>query len=185
MHLPGRFSSGGQTLRTESEEPRTVDKQKKNASRLDPALAERIVAEVREEEIVAMSCDVINIPSPTGEELHMAEYMQMRLEQLGLNVTWQEVEENRANVVARWIGSGGGRNLMFNGHMDTSNTGREDFLTGAGYKPFAQVKDGFIYGLGIYNMKVLAVLRHLRHRLHRDPAEAAGDETQVPRTDRT
>jgi acetylornithine deacetylase len=149
---------------------------KKNASRLDPALAEKIVAEVREEEIVAMSCDVINIPSPTGEELHMAEYMQMRLEQLGLNVTWQEVEENRANVVARCIGSGGGRNLMFNGHMDTSNTGREEFLTGAGYKPFAQVRDGFIYGLGIYNMKgALVCYTHAVQALQRAGVKLKGD----------
>ncbi len=37
--------------------------------------------------------------------------------------------------------------------MDTSNTGDEDFLTGIGYKPHAVVKDGMIYGLGIYNMK--------------------------------
>ncbi len=49
--------------------------------------------------------------------------------------------------------AGGGKNLMFNGHMDTSNTGREDFLTGIGYKPHAVVKNGIIYGLGIYNMK--------------------------------
>jgi len=56
-------------------------------------------------------------------------------------------------VVGRWKGTGGGKNLMFNGHMDTSNTGHEDFLTGIGYKPHAVVKDGFIYGLGIYNMK--------------------------------
>jgi len=31
---------------------------------------------------------------------------------------------------------------MFNGHMDTSNTGREEFLSGIGYKPHAVVKDG-------------------------------------------
>jgi acetylornithine deacetylase/succinyl-diaminopimelate desuccinylase-like protein len=42
---------------------------------------------------------------------------------------------------------------MFNAHMDTSNSGRETFLTGIGYKPRAVVKDGMIYGLGIYNMK--------------------------------
>ena len=116
-------------------------------------MVERILAEVKEEEIVAMSCDVINIPSPTGEELQMAEYMRLVFERLGLNVTWQEVEEGRANVVGRWTGGGGGKNLMFNGHMDTSNTGREEFLTGLGYKPSAVVRDGFIYGLGIYNMK--------------------------------
>lgn len=120
---------------------------------LDPKLVERILAEVREDEIVAMSTYVINIPSPTGEELQMAQYMQSALQKIGLEVTWQEVEEGRANVVGRWRGSGGGKNLMFNGHMDTSNTGREEFLTGIGYKPFAIVKDGFIYGLGIYNMK--------------------------------
>jgi len=125
----------------------------KPALKLDPKLAEKIVAQVSEQEIVSMACDVINIPSPTGLELHMAEYMQNALRGLGLSVTWQEVEESRANVVGRWLGAGGGRNLMFNGHMDTSNTGREEFLTGIGYKPNALVKDGFIYGLGIYNMK--------------------------------
>jgi acetylornithine deacetylase len=108
---------------------------RKNASTLDPAVAEKIVTQVKEDEIVAMSCDVVNIPSPTGGELQMAQYMQGRFQQLGLNVTWQEVEDARANVVGRWVGAGGGKNLMFNGHMDTSNTGQEDFLTGIGYKP--------------------------------------------------
>jgi len=125
----------------------------KPAVKLETKLIEKIVAEVRTDEIVAMACDVINIPSPTGEELAMAQYMQKALQELGLSVTWQEVEEGRANVVSRWIGCGGGKNLMFNGHMDTSNTGREDFLTGIGYKPNAIVKNDFVYGLGIYNMK--------------------------------
>src|SRR6195256_1984164 len=124
-----------------------------SAATLDPKLVERILAEVREDEIISMSSDVINIPSPTGEELQMAQYMHSELQKVGLDVTWQEVEESRANVIGRWKGTGGGKNLMFNGHMDTSNTGLEDFLTGPGYKPRAVVKDGFIYGLGIYNMK--------------------------------
>ncbi len=121
--------------------------------KLEAKLAEKIIAEVREDEIVAMCSDVINIPSPTGDEFEMACYMQQALAQLNLEVSWQEIEERRANVVARWRGVGGGKNLMFNGHMDTSNTGREEFLTGIGYKPHAVVRDGFIYGLGIYNMK--------------------------------
>jgi acetylornithine deacetylase/succinyl-diaminopimelate desuccinylase-like protein len=129
------------------------DTKSKTAAVLDPKIVDRILAEVREEEIVAMSSDVINIPSPTGGELPMAQYMQLALQRMGLDVTWQEVEESRANVIGRWKGTGGGKNLMFNGHMDTSNTGLEDFLTGLGYKPHAVVKDGFIYGLGIYNMK--------------------------------
>lgn len=116
-------------------------------------LANAILAQIREDEIVAMSCDVVNIPSPTGEELEMGKYMRRALGEAGLHVTWQEVEEGRANVVGLWEGADNGRSLMFNGHMDTSNSGRETFLTGLGYKPKAVIRNGMIYGLGIYNMK--------------------------------
>ena len=118
-----------------------------------PGLADRILSSVSEQEIVAMARDLINIPSPTGEELEMGRYMRSTFEQMGLKVAWQEVEEGRANVVGRLEGSGNGKSLMFNGHMDTSNSGREAFLTGIGYKPNAVIKNGMIYGLGIYNMK--------------------------------
>jgi acetylornithine deacetylase len=143
---------------------------------LDTKLVEKILAEVKEEEIVTMCCDVINIPSPTGEELQMARYLEDALEQLGLKVAWQEVEEGRANVVGRWIGTGGGKNLMFNGHMDTSNTGRETFLTGIGYKPQAVIKDGSIYGLGVYNMKgALVCYAHAVKALQRAGVKLQGD----------
>jgi acetylornithine deacetylase/succinyl-diaminopimelate desuccinylase-like protein len=149
---------------------------KNRASSLSPKIVERILAEIKEEDIVAMCCDVINISSPTGEELQMAQYMQNAMQELGLNVTWQEVEEGRANVVGRWNGSGGGRNLMFNGHMDTSNTGREDFLTGIGYKPNAVVQNGMIYGLGIYNMKgALVCYTHALRALQRAGVKLKGD----------
>jgi acetylornithine deacetylase len=116
-------------------------------------LAKTILSQIHEDEIVAMCCDVVNIPSPTGEELEMGRYMRRVLEDTRLNVTWQEVEEGRANVVGLWEGTGNGKSLMFNGHMDTSNTGREAFLTGLGYKAKAAIRNGMIYGLGIYNMK--------------------------------
>src|SRR5215468_8048705 len=147
-----------------------------NPSSLDASLVEKILAGVRDQEIVAMACDVINIPSPTGEELQMAEYMQRALQQLGLSVTWQEIEEGRANVVGRWAGSGHGKNLMFNGHIDTSNTGREEFLTGIGYKPHAVVENGLIYGLGIYNMKgALVCYSHAVKALQRAGVKLKGD----------
>ncbi|MGH9803846.1 MAG: M20 family metallopeptidase, partial [Candidatus Acidiferrales bacterium] len=120
---------------------------------IDSKLADKILAQVSEEKIVAMATDVVNIASPTGEELEMARYLRGAMQALGLTVSWQEVEEGRPNVIGRWEGKGGGKSLMFNGHMDTSNTGRESFLTGIGYKPKAVVKGGLIYGLGIYNMK--------------------------------
>jgi acetylornithine deacetylase len=123
------------------------------ARKVKTDFAKKILSQVSEEEIVAMACDVVNIPSPTGEELEMGKYMRGALESAGLQVAWQEVEEGRANVVGLWEGTGNGKSLMFNGHMDTSNSGRETFLTGIGYKPKAIVRNGMIYGLGIYNMK--------------------------------
>ena len=145
-------------------------------TKLHSDLVETILAQVKEDEIVAMARDVINIPSPTGEELQMAQYMQGALQQLGLSVTWQEVEDGRANVVGRWTGTGGGKNLMFNGHMDTSNSGDEDFLTGLGYKPNAVVKNGFLYGLGIYNMKgALVCYTHAVKALQRAGVRLKGD----------
>jgi acetylornithine deacetylase len=116
-------------------------------------LEKAILSQIREEEIVAMSRDVVNIPSPTGEELEMGRYMRRVFEEAGLQTSWQEVEDGRANVVALWEGTANGKSLMFNGHMDTSNTGRENFLTGLGYKAKAVIQKGLIYGLGIYNMK--------------------------------
>ncbi len=122
-------------------------------SALDDGKRDAILNHVLEEELVSTCCDLINIPSPTGMELNLAEYLRAAFQSLGLAVTWQQVEDTRANIIGRLEGSSTGDCLMFNGHMDTSNTGREEFLTGIGYKPHAVVKDGMIYGLGIYNMK--------------------------------
>ena len=120
---------------------------------MNAALTQSILAQVREQDIVQMCCEVIDIPSPTGGELAMGRYMRAAFESAGLSVTWQEVEDGRPNVIGVWEGSGNGQRLMFNGHMDTSNSGQEKFLTGIGYKPHSVVRDGVIFGLGIYNMK--------------------------------
>jgi acetylornithine deacetylase len=84
----------------------------------------------------------------------MAELMVSLYEPMGLHVQWQQVEENRANAIGIWEGVGGGKSLMFNGHMDTSYSGREPWLKDVpGFQPSAFVKDGRLYGLGISNMK--------------------------------
>ena len=73
---------------------------------------------------------------------------------MGGQVQWQQVEDGRANVLGTWAGEAGGPTLMFNGHMDTSYSGREPWLAGvAGFQPSAFVKDGRLFGLGISNMK--------------------------------
>jgi acetylornithine deacetylase/succinyl-diaminopimelate desuccinylase-like protein len=69
-------------------------------------------------------------------------------------VQWQQVEDGRANVLGTLAGAGGGPTLMFNGHTDTSYSGKEPWLAGIpGFQPEGFERDGRIYGLGISNMK--------------------------------
>ena len=104
--------------------------------------------------LVETASRMIATPSFTGSEEAMAELVRDDLERLGLAVQWQQVEEGRANVLGTWSGGGGGLTLMFNGHLDTSYSGREPWLRGvAGFQPAPFVEDGHLFGLGISNMK--------------------------------
>ena len=109
---------------------------------------------VDRERLVEDALAAVSISSFTGEEEAMAQWMAERFRELGLDVQWQQVEDGRANVVGVRAGTGGGPTLMFNGHMDTSYSGKEPWLAGVrGFQPDGFVKDGRIYGLGISNMK--------------------------------
>ncbi|MDX6511616.1 MAG: hypothetical protein QOE36_1120 [Gaiellaceae bacterium] len=106
------------------------------------------------ERLVDWASRAIAIPSFTGSEQAMAEFVAETFGELGLAVQWQQVEEGRANVLGTRTGAGGGPSLMFNGHMDTSYSGREPWLAGVpGFQPEPFVREGRLYGLGISNMK--------------------------------
>jgi acetylornithine deacetylase len=115
---------------------------------------EAVINSIDRDRLVGMALDVVGISSPTGSEQAMGEHMRDVYRSMGLKVAWQEVEEGRPNVLATLEGTGGGKSLMFNGHMDTSYSGREPWLEGIpGFQPHGFVEDGRIYGLGISNMK--------------------------------
>jgi acetylornithine deacetylase len=106
------------------------------------------------ERLVDTASRMIGVHSFTGDEQRMAELMASLYEQMGLAVQWQQVEEGRANALGTWQGAGGGPSLMFNGHMDTSYSGREPWLRAVpGFQPQPFERDGRLYGLGISNMK--------------------------------
>ncbi len=104
--------------------------------------------------LVDWASKTIAIPSFTGSEEELARFVQRTFEELGLQVQWQQVEEGRANVLGTWAGAGGGPSLMFNGHLDTSYSGREPWLAHVpGFQPEPFIREGRLYGLGISNMK--------------------------------
>src|SRR6266508_1207262 len=116
----------------------------------------RRLSEIRidERRLVDLALRLVSTPSFTGSEQAAAELMRDVLDDLRLQVQWQQVEDGRANVLATWPGAGGGPSLMFNGHLDTSYSGREPWLRDIpGFQPEGFERDGRIYGLGISNMK--------------------------------
>ena len=96
---------------------------------------------------------MVDIASPTGRELGMAQFLVERMRRIGLETDLQLVDENRPNAVGHLHGRGVGLNLLFTGHMDTSYSGEEPHLSGPGFKPKAVYKDGWMWGLGANNMK--------------------------------
>jgi acetylornithine deacetylase/succinyl-diaminopimelate desuccinylase-like protein len=106
------------------------------------------------ERLVETASRMVGTWSYTGHEQAMAELMASLYEECGLACQWQQVEDGRANALGSWAGAGGGASLMFNGHTDTSYSGREPWLKDVpGFQPEAFVRDGRLYGLGISNMK--------------------------------
>jgi acetylornithine deacetylase len=97
--------------------------------------------------------EMVDISSPTGREAQMAQYLEQRMRTVGMDTDLQRVDEGRPNAVGHLRGRGTGTNLLFTGHMDTSYSGEEDYLSGEGFQPKAVVREGWIWGLGANNMK--------------------------------
>jgi acetylornithine deacetylase len=87
--------------------------------------------------------------SQTGGERKLAEFMTASMRGLGLDAELQAVEGTRVNAIGRWRGAGGGKSLLFNGHLDTNPV-----TEGWTVDPWGGlVDDRFIYGIGVSNMK--------------------------------
>ena len=125
------------------------------------AVQQRVLSEISQDELVAMTVDLVNFYSPTGGEAAIGDYLAGRLKELGMRVQLQEVEPGRNNVIGRWPGKQGTPTLLFSGHFDTSTTGREAEAWGGDYSSEdfgggqirAAVANGWISGVGASNMK--------------------------------
>jgi acetylornithine deacetylase len=116
-------------------------------------LVAKAIDQIDRGRLVKLVMDLVDIPSPTGEEENMARAVYSELEEAGFDATLQPIGDDRYNAVGRLQGQGGGKSLMFNGHLDTS-FGPEQAHRGIGYECKATlVDDEWIYGMGSFNMK--------------------------------
>jgi succinyl-diaminopimelate desuccinylase len=101
----------------------------------------------RREEILGLCQDMVKIPSLSGDEGALAEFILDAMRQLDYDQAWMDAAGNVIGVVK----GGDGPKTMFNGHMDVVDAGDPDVWE---HPPFAaEVHDGYIWGRGAADMK--------------------------------
>ena len=111
----------------------------------------RVLAAVNDPADLALLQEMIRMRSYSagGEESTLARKLVADMRTLGLDARLQEVEPGRFNAIGVLTGTGGGKSLMLNGHIDTNPVG-----VGWTVDPFGGlVRTGFVHGIGVSNMK--------------------------------
>lgn len=122
-------------------------------SKVNPDLVQKAVEQINRERLVDLVVQLVNVPSPTGYEGDMARALHEVLQGANFRSTLQPIGDERYNAIGLFEGQGGGKSLMFNGHLDTS-FGPEQAHRGLGYRcEGTVVDDEWIYGMGTFNMK--------------------------------
>ncbi|MDQ3708791.1 MAG: M20/M25/M40 family metallo-hydrolase, partial [Actinomycetota bacterium] len=135
------------------------------------ALERRIVEAVaaRRDELVALTCELIRfdttargVGDKARDEADLQHYLAQRLERAGAAVdVWQPAASDIAGqplippglgfdgfpqLIGRFAGSGTGRSLLLNGHIDVVSPEPLDSWTSGPNDP--EVRDGLLYGRG-------------------------------------
>jgi acetylornithine deacetylase/succinyl-diaminopimelate desuccinylase-like protein len=125
---------------------------------LEAELVNKVLHQIDRDELAQLGCDLTSIPSPTGQEKAIGEFILNWFDTNAIKAVRQDVEVDRPNAVGVVKGDGTGFSLGFNGHTDTSFTGtEEDRRMVAKMEPESELKgkivNGKVQGLGISNMK--------------------------------
>ena len=122
----------------------------------------------RKEEIVEFLKKLISFPSITGNELGIQQFIAKKLREMNLKVDMWEPDHNelkahpayvytennysdRPNVVGIYHGTGNGRSLLFNGHVDVIPV---EPISAWNYDPWGgKVEGNRLYGRGASDMK--------------------------------
>lgn len=117
---------------------------------------DEVLAHIDADSLANLAIQLGNIPSPRGREREVGDFIYDWLTRAGFSAFKQEVTPGRNNVVAVLPGTGQGRSLIFNSHMDTTVWQPEDrWLIGPEEYHYnhAWVEGGKIYGSGVVNDK--------------------------------
>ena len=153
------------------------------------SLHERLFGRIdaRHDETVSLIQELVRVNSITptlpgvaradvvGGETRVNEILRERYEQAGLETHWVAEDPERRNLVGIRRGSGGGRSLVLNAHVDTVAPVEPDaWLAGSPWNP--EVRDSRLYGLGSTDMKSSgAAMWAVAQALQDEGVELAGE----------
>ena len=117
-----------------------------------------VIKHINRDELAQLTKELVDIPSPTGAEKAIGEFILDWFASHGIKSVRQEITPERINAVGIVEGKSNGVSLSINGHMDTSYTGtEEDRMFCRALEPESDLKgavrDGKVFGLGASNMK--------------------------------
>src|SRR5215471_10374982 len=107
------------------------------------------MSEITELLLQLVAIDSVNpdlVPGGAGEE-NIARFISNWFDRAGLEVVWEEVVPGRPNVIGIARGTGGGRSLLLNAHMDTVG------IVGMERPHDPYIQNNRLYGRGAYDMK--------------------------------
>lgn len=90
------------------------------------AALERALAAVDGERVAELCAGLVDLPSPTGEEAPLAEWIAAELRRSGIDSGVQPIDERQANAWARTGTGGDGPDLLLYAPIDTLTTGNPD-----------------------------------------------------------
>ncbi|HEY7062444.1 MAG TPA: peptidase dimerization domain-containing protein [Chloroflexota bacterium] len=121
---------------------------------------ERAWAQVDADRIAQLNLDLTNIPSPTGEERAIAEFLTRYMGVAGFDARYQPIDEQQGNAVGRLRGSGEGPELLLYAPTDVAFAGSEEEdvpwigpSVRADLRPHASREGDDVIGLGAENPK--------------------------------
>ncbi len=85
----------------------------------DTEVRDKVLNELRDEEIIAFTQQMIRFESRNGHEGPIARWLADEFRAMGLQVTVEDVHDGRLNVIALLPGAEERIGLLFHGHTDT------------------------------------------------------------------
>lgn len=129
------------------------------------------LAEKYIDETVRLTSDLVRIPSISGREKELAEFVMKKMKELDYDQVWID---RAGNVIGKINGEADGKTTNFNSHLDTVSPGDEEAWP---YPPYSgTIADNAVWGRGASDTKgAFAAQIYAAHILKKEGGLPEGD----------